>query len=332
AGDGPRGACATPGKVADSAKRAADSVVDYTGLEPAGLIPVGESIGRDEWVRVNVGTLRETAAIITREAADEPPGALAGAARSVGATIVGAEAGGVLGFAAQRVLGQFDVSLVGAPRASRLLFVAPNIAGGAGRLGYGEELLDWIAIHEVTHAVQFGATPWLRGHLAGQLEQLLRASDARGIASNLLDAAKSAVARDPRELLSGVRSFDPIGSLLGPEQAAVLAQIQAAMSVVEGYADLVMDEAGLRAGLDTHGLRAAFDERRRSRGPLETLLARILGLELKLRQYREGRRFADRVAGQGGIGLLNRLWSAPEALPDPDELERPELWISRVAE
>lgn len=321
----------TPEAAAAATKRAAGAVADYTGLESADPLPIGESVARDEWISVNLTMLRDGTEAFERGAGrQELPGPLGAIVRDVGGRIVAAEAGAVLGFAGQRVLGQYDVALIGPRRPPRLLFVAPNIVAVAERIGHGRELLDWIALHEVTHALQFGAASWLQPHLGQRIEALLASNDARGMASNLLRTAKSALARDPRELLHAARSIDPLRSLLGPEQAELLSGLQSAMSAIEGYADFVMDEAGAAAGLDSTSMRAAFDARRRTRGPLETLLARILGLELKLRQYREGRRFAEAVAGKGGIDALNLLWSGPEGLPAPGELAEPAAWLARM--
>ena len=60
------------------------------------------------------------------------------------------------------------------------------------------------------------------------------------------------------------------------------------------------------------------------------MLERLLGLELKLRQYQVGRRFCDAVVADGGPAALALAWSGPEALPSADELERPAQWLARV--
>ena len=59
---------------------------------------------------------------------------------------------------------------------ARLLFVAPNLAHAASGLDApADQLLRWVALHEMTHALQFGGVPWLREHLAGKLRELLGA-------------------------------------------------------------------------------------------------------------------------------------------------------------
>jgi coenzyme F420 biosynthesis associated uncharacterized protein len=320
------------GAVADATKRAGAELIEYTGLEPTGELPAGESIARAEWVRVNLRGLRESTALLEEglERDLELPGPFGELARGAAGRVIGAQAGGILGYASKRVLGQYEIALIGHWRAPRLLFVAPNIKAAGRELGGEGELLDWIALHEVTHALQFGATPWLRDHLGGLVERLITSVDPRSAATRVVAAARSALTTDPRKVIGEIREVGPIGAFLGDEQAALLGRLQGAMSAIEGYAEYVMDEAGAGAGLDVPRLREAMDRRRRGRSPLETLLARVLGLELKLRQYRDGRRFADAVAAQRGIATLNLLFSEPTALPGREELGDPDGWLRRV--
>jgi uncharacterized protein (DUF2342 family) len=73
-----------------------------------------------------------------------------------------------------------------------------------------------------------------------------------------------------------------------------------------------------------------MDRRRRSRSAPERLLQKLLGLDMKMRQYEEGKVFADAVVAARDIATLNRVWEAPEALPDLRELRNPEAWLSRI--
>ena len=66
-----------------------------------------------------------------------------------------------------------------------------------------------------------------------------------------------------------------------------------------------------------------MDARRRSRSAPERLLERLLGLDMKMRQYEQGKCFCDAVAAEAGIEALNRVWESPEALPTEAELDRP---------
>ena len=85
-----------------------------------------------------------------------------------------------------------------------------------------------------------------------------------------------------------------------------------------------------RDDAEWQGLRAAMDRRRSSRSAPQRVIERLLGFDVKLRQYEHGKRWADQVAGSAGIEALNRVWSSPEALPTADELQHPGQWLKRT--
>ena len=95
------------------------------------------------------------------------------------------------------------------------------------------------------------------------------------------------------------------------------------MTLVEGYAEHVMDAVGDQLDPGYTDLRRALDRDRERRGLLDSIVSKVLGLEMKLAQYRRGKAFADEVVRAHGIRTLNRAWSEPEALPRPDELDSP---------
>jgi putative hydrolase len=112
----------------------------------------------------------------------------------------------------------------------------------------------------------------------------------------------------------------------------VLDRLQAAMSVIEGHAEHVMDAAAASTEPGYARLRERLETRRARRGGLGEVVSRLLGMELKLRQYKLGKAFCDAVADERGIGGLNRVWSAPDALPTGEELERPSAWLERMGD
>jgi uncharacterized protein (DUF2342 family) len=77
-------------------------------------------------------------------------------------------------------------------------------------------------------------------------------------------------------------------------------------------------------------LREAMDRRRRSRSAPERLLQKLLGLDMKMRQYEQGKRFCDAVVDEVGIEGLNAVWRAPEDMPTPAELDDPAAWVRRT--
>jgi putative hydrolase len=91
-----------------------------------------------------------------------------------------------------------------------------------------------------------------------------------------------------------------------------------------------MDAAGEELVPSLPRLRAAMDRRRASPSAPARLLQRLLGLEMKMRQYQLGKAFCDAVVERGGIEALNRVWDGPDAMPTLAELEAPAAWLERT--
>jgi coenzyme F420 biosynthesis associated uncharacterized protein len=255
-------------------------------------------------------------------------GPLGAPVRAAGGAVLALEVGAVSGVLAQRVLGQYEFAVLDPAAPARLLFVAPNLAQAARTLrAEPDDLLRWVALHEITHALQFGGVPWLREHLAGRVRELLDALDVRVELGRL---GKLPGAEDLRAAADAVRRGDLATLMLDDGQRAAVEEIQAFMSVLEGYAEHVMDAVGEQLLPRLEEMRAAMDRRRRDRTGLLRLLEKLIGLDAKLRQYEQGKAFCDGVVARGGIAALNRVWDAPERMPTPAEVRDPAAWLART--
>jgi coenzyme F420 biosynthesis associated uncharacterized protein len=318
---------------ADLAALAAESekrVIAYTGLRPADGLPGPEGISRREWVASNIAMMRATLDPLL-ERAGKGLGPLRPAAQIGIGVVVTAEVGLIIGYLAQRVLGQYELVLleeVADDRPPRLLFVLPNLAQAVEAFGADErEFMTWVALHEVTHAVQFSGVPWLQGHLSGLLKELLQSAEVR------LDTKRKLrlPSRDDLRRVAGtLRHGDFITLVTSPAERDTLNRVQATMAVIEGHAEHVMDVVAPDLLPSLPRLRAALDRRRRSQSALSRLVARLLGLDLKLRQYEQGKAFCDAVVAEHGAEALHRVFSGPEALPSLQELTDPAAWIARI--
>ena len=297
----------------------------YTGLVPATPVPTAEAVGRDEWVDANLRSLKGVLEPVS-DKLGEGFGPLGGVVSSGLAALLAAEAGAISGFLAGRVLGQYEFPILDTDAPARLLFVAPNLGQAAGALdAEPDQLLRWVALHETTHALQFGGVPWLRGHLAGIVGELLGALDVdpRGLL-RIPDLS------DLRALVEQVREQGLAFVAVGKERRGVLDTAQAFMALLEGYAEHVMDAVGADLLTDLDAMRGAMDRRRTERSGLLRLLEKLIGLDMKIRQYQQGKAFCDAVVARGGITALNRAWDAPEFLPTPAELDDPVSWLGRT--
>jgi coenzyme F420 biosynthesis associated uncharacterized protein len=317
-----------PGDLIALCEDAERRVTEYAQLTPLTPLPPPEAVDRRAWADANLGGMRG----ILDPLADKVgagSGPLAGPLRSAGGLLIGAEVGGLVGLLSQRVLGQYEVPPADPERPARLLFVAPNLAEAAEKLKVDPaSMLRWVVLHEVTHAVQFSSVAWLRAHVAGMVRELSDALEIKLDASALSRLTDTA---ELRSIVERLRQDGLIGAALGPERRALMDRIQATMALIEGHAEHVMDAAGAEVLPDVEELREALERRRAVRPPVLRFFERMLGLEMKLRQYETGKRFCDAVVEQAGVAGLNRAWSSAEALPTWPELEAPDSWLARVA-
>jgi coenzyme F420 biosynthesis associated uncharacterized protein len=305
---------------------------DYTGLVATEPIPAPEAVSRADWAEVNVGTMADMLDPVTQRLGNRftGSGAFAGPLRIATGATVAAEIGLVVGYMSQRVLGQYELSLLETDRPARLLFVEPNLARAIRDLDVdADSFLSWIVLHELTHVLQFSGVPWLREHMGSLMRSYLATVEVRierGAAGGLPSLP------NPARLLESFREGGLVALVQTREQRAIMDRVQTAMSVIEGYSEHVMDAVGADVLPAYEGLRDAMERRRRSRSAPERVLQRLLGFEMKMRQYEQGKQFCDAVVAGHGIGALNRVWESPESLPSAAELRRPEAWVARLGE
>jgi len=306
------------------ADEAAAHVESYTGLTPAAAGPAPiRVVDRRDWAGVNIAGLRQVVApLLSRMTGSREPGAFADA---VGSRVTGVQAGTVLAYLSGKVLGQYEVF---SSDPGQLLLVAPNIVEVERKLeAPPHDFRLWVCLHEVTHRTQFTAVPWLRAHFLGEVAAFV---DATGQPEQFAERARKAVwavAEVVRNPNSRVSVLDIVQT---PTQRAVLDRITALMTLLEGHAEFVMDGVGPEVVPSVKEIRAKFNRRRESGNPVEKLMRRLLGVDAKLRQYAEGRRFVHEVVSRVGMDGFNKVWQSPITLPKLSELTDAPAWIARV--
>lgn len=305
----------------------------YTALDPAGAAEDVAVVDRPGWIRSNVEGFRTLLdPVLDTLAANRKVTSLGPVVSAIGPRATGAEVGALLAYLATRVLGQFEL-LGPAPdesgAAGRLTLVAPNIVSTEQALGVDpHDFRLWVCLHEVTHRTQFAAAPWLHTHVRELLGSYLTASDLDPHA--LLARLRGALG-SVGDVVRGRSDLSLIELVQTPEQREVLNRVTGLMSLLEGHADVVMDGVGPEVVPSVAAIRERFEGRRRSGNPLERLLRRLFGIEMKMKQYAEGAAFVRAVVDAAGMPGLNRVWSGPELLPTATEIRDPAAWLARTA-
>lgn len=315
----------------EAAARAVEPVAATSLLTTPADAPGPLVVDRAGWIEANAASLGALIDPVLHRAMNAP-GAGRGQGRSgsgrrrgasISTTVAAAEAGAVLSWVSSKVLGQYDLAPQGDPR---LLLVAPNVMAVERELEVDpSDFRLWVCLHEETHRVQFTAVPWLREHLIATAAALGDevVPDPEQFAERIGEIAAS---------LPGVlRGTSDITAVLAtPEQRERLAGLTAVMSLLEGHADVVMDEVGPAVVPTVETIRARFERRRSGSNGIDRLLRRLLGLEAKMRQYRDGAGFVRSVIARVGLEGFNAVWQSPDALPRAGEIGDPDAWVARI--
>ena len=334
-----------------SAQEAPAWVARITGLNRAAQ-QVAETtrvsvVDRAGLVRVSTRALRGLMEQVPAPQASE-------AVRLVGA----AEMAGAMSLLATRLLGQVvPAAGTGADgdggregeASPHLLLVAPNVLAMRRQLDL--DMLDlpaWVCLHEMTHAVQLAAAPWLGPYLSDSMRMVIGAVVEAAYGS--ADGARSAGGGSRQERRSrsrrgrAVRLAARAGrgrvleGLMNVTDRAEVASLAAALTFLEGHAEVVLDDVHPNRMPSVHRLRAVLSRSRAADGGIgpgpglgSLLLHRLMGLEAKEAQYADGAAFVRSVVTRIGHEGLNAVWADPELLPTPAELARPDVWVRRVS-
>jgi coenzyme F420 biosynthesis associated uncharacterized protein len=278
-------------------------------------------MSRSEWIVQNLRGFERLLAPVAERVVGRMPAATALVRRRMLALQVGA----ILGYLGRKVLGQYDL-FVPADDRDQLYFVGPNVVEIERQLRFRpRDFRMWIALHEVSHRVQFEGVPWLRGYLSDLIDAYLGSLelDARKLVASLRRAVEEA-RRSNRWREMGVLFL-----LMTPEQRETFRRMQALMSLLEGHANFVMDRVSEGRVQGSDRMRRMLHQRRHRQG-WNRMVQRAVGLDVKVRQYDLGERFVSEVVGRAGTEAFARVWTGPDHLPNLQEIGRPEMWIDRV--
>lgn len=312
-------------------QRAMPIVQAYVGVSlPTDTVPT-LAFDRVDWINANIDAFRDMLAPFEALAhSDSKKNAGSGIMAGVNRKVVSLEVGILLGYLSRRVLGQYDIALLGREQigGGKLYYVEPNIKHIESTLGLpATDFRMWLALHETTHVFEFEGFPWVRPYFNSMLEEYFGylKEDAALLGQGL---------RNLKIFVERARSGDAgsswIEHLMNEQQRALFNKMQTMMSVIEGYSNHVMNAVG-RELLDNYEpISRKFEYRQSHRSQAEIFFAKLTGLDVKLEQYRLGEQFIDAVVAARGHDFAVRVWTGPDYMPTSEELRNPQSWIERV--
>ncbi|GAA1482732.1 zinc-dependent metalloprotease [Gordonia sinesedis] len=324
-------------ELAEAAVRAEGPVREVTGLADGLAVPAARVLNRAEWIDAAAISMRSM--LVGDDVTDD---------RGLTAKVGGLQAGGLLAFLSTAILGQYDpftpntvpptvgdatpgsgvvAGQTGTDDPGVLMLVVPNIIAVERALKVvPSDFRLWVCLHEVTHRVQFSANPWLRRYMQDNIAVLT--SDTGESAADVLGRITSALRSDQ------LREKGVVGAmqlLQTPEQYEAFNRMMMLGTLLEGHADHVMDAVGPAHVPTVSRIREAFDKRRNApRNPVQRIIRALIGMDAKLAQYIRGKAFVDEVVGTVGMQRFNAIWTSPETMPLPAEIDDPSAWIRRV--
>ena len=307
---------------ADVVAEADQAVSELTGLRLQGPPTRPWVMSRGEWVGQNLRGFESVLEPLARRLLGRR---LQGTMAPVRRSVLAVQVGGIVGYLGRKVLGQYDLFVPPDDR-ELLYFVGPNVVEVERQFRFPKrDFRLWLALHEVTHRLQFEGVPWLRAYLF-----------------ELIDEYLATLEFDPRRLLEGLRrAFEEarhsgrwremgvLFLLMTPEQRDTFQRMQALMSLLEGHGNYVMDTLAEGRVRGAGRMRRKLKERRR-RG-MNSTFQRAVGLDAKIRQYDVGERFVARAMERAGMEGFSRVWLDRANLPTLAEIGDPDAWVERVA-
>ncbi|MCL3820298.1 zinc-dependent metalloprotease [Aeromicrobium wangtongii] len=324
----PDEAAETVAELREGAARSEGPVREFSDLHATSATAPVLVIDRPRWIEANLETFRTLMDPVVAKlaASDKRPGVFG---RAIGEKVTGAEVGALMSFMSSKVLGQFDPFWDGpAGEGGRLLLVAPNIVEVERQLGVDpHDFRLWVCLHEETHRVQFTAVDWMRGHMKSLIDEFIEATDLDSSAlSSMLSDGVGEIVR----IVKGESDAALSDVFQNERQREIVDRLTGIMSLLEGHADVVMDGVGPEVIPSVEEIRRKFTERRKGASPMDRMLRRLLGIDAKMRQYRDGAVFVREVNQMVGLDGFNQVWAEPANLPGRAEILDPASWVKRV--
>jgi putative hydrolase len=327
----------------DLARIATMHVADVIGLSHE--LGAVRAVTRSQWATETLEAYRhlftEMATSLGRAADTEEEDAatdpmmsmMAGLSRLMAPAMLGMSIGSMVGRLSTRAFGSHDLPIPRQP--STVTLVPANIEGfAAGWEIPLDEMRLWVLSHEIAGFTLFEAV-----HLRDALADLVRqhAGGFRPDASSVTDKLTTLDddGSDPIAALQQALS-DPellLGAVISPEQRELRPRLDALVAVVVGYTDWVVDAVAVRlVGGNALRIAEAVRRQRIETSDNDAFVEQLLGIRIGEAQVARGKAFVQGVVDRAGDHGLLPLLERPDAIPTPNEVDAPGLWLARIAD
>lgn len=301
-----------------------------------------EVVTRNEWAQETLVAHRDLTELLATQLSAPPTTSadnnieaqmLGGLFKFLNPMMIAMAAGSMAGHLATHSFGNYDLPI---PRSGNKIFIIDrNIKEFADE--WTLEVTDirlWVLIHELTmHSILS------RPHVADSIMSLL-SKYVKGFHHNPhslqekfenLDLSGS----DPSQIQSQLESAlgDPdtlLGAMRSDEQASVVPDLEALLSVVVAYTDYVIQESCTQLIASYTSLVEVFHRRRVTTDTSDRFVEKLFGVNLRIELIEQGQLFINGVIERAGRDGLEQLWTERRNLPTPNELLAPGLWLARI--
>ncbi len=248
----------------------------------------------------------------------------------MGGMAFGSQLGQALGRLSREVLTSTDIGLPLGPKGVAALMPDAVESFASGLEQPRSEILTFLAAREAAHHRLFSHVPWLSSQLLGAVEAY--ASGMKIDMSGIEELARDfnpATLSDPAaiENLLGQGVFEPQAT---PAQTQALERLETFLALIEGWVQVVVNEALGDRIPGAAALSETLRRRRASGGPAEQTFATLVGLELRPRKLREAADLWQQLTEAAGADARDAVWQHPDLLPGADDLDEPASFIDRI--
>ncbi|MGH9272818.1 MAG: zinc-dependent metalloprotease [Ilumatobacteraceae bacterium] len=256
---------------------------------------------------------------------------MAGLSKMMAPAMLGMAVGSMVGRLSTRAFGVHDLPIPRQP--ATVTLIPSNIDQFSADWEIPtDEMRLWVLAHELAGHVLL-TTPHVRDTLSELVRQHVGGfrPDPNAVVERLgeLDSGAS----DPMAALQQALG-DPevlLGAVTSPAQQALRPQLDTLVAVVVGYVDWIVDAVSVRiVGGSALRIAEAVRRRRVETSASDSFVEQLLGIRIGEGQVARGKAFVQGVVDRAGDDGLAPLLHRADALPTPNELDAPGLWLARL--